>query len=235
VGAGSGYVRLKHTLSDIALGAIGRPRQARLPAALSAYARTSSRGEAAPLASIAVAAGVTPATARRFLVRTGLFAAANGGRELALAMPFQSVAPYFYRQVARLEEARRLARIPRPRGIPRVIWNAAALFNAGLFFECHEYLEDVWRAAEDPQRTFYHGLVQAAAGCYHVEKGNAHGALTLIGKGTAKLRPYAPAYLGLDVAALVAGLDAVLAALSAVPPRVPQSRAELPVMRTIAH
>jgi hypothetical protein len=235
VDVSSGYVRLKHTLSEIALGVIGHPRQARLPAALAAYARMSSRGEGAPLAPIAVAAGVTSAAARRLLVRTGLFAAEDGGRGLALAASFQAVAPYFYRQVTRLEEARRRARAPRPHGIPRVIWNAAAMFNAGLFFECHEYLEDLWRAAEDPKRTFYHGLVQAAAGCYHVEKGNAHGAQTLIGKGAAKLRPYAPAYLGLDVAALVAGLDGVLAALSAVPPRLPRSRAELPVMRTIAH
>ncbi|MEK6556862.1 MAG: DUF309 domain-containing protein, partial [Candidatus Margulisiibacteriota bacterium] len=46
------------------------------------------------------------------------------------------------------------------------------LFNSGLFFECHEYLEDVWRPTTGPERNFYHGIIQAAAAFYHFEKNN---------------------------------------------------------------
>lgn len=226
-----GYVHLKHALSALALDALRRPRRARLAAALAAYARTSSGGQAAPLEAVAGEAGMAPGAARRLLLRTGLFATAGRGRAVALSAPFHPVAPYFYRQARRLGEALRLAGSPRPAGVPRVIWNAASLFNAGLFFECHEYMEDAWRAAEEPARTFYHGLVQAAAGCYHLEKGNLHGARTLAGKAVAKLRPYAPAYLGVDVAALLGGLEGILGAAEAAPPQPPRRRGDLPAMR----
>jgi predicted metal-dependent hydrolase len=85
----------------------------------------------------------------------------------------------------------------------------AALFNAGLFFECHELFEDAWRASAPPERLFYHGLVQAAAACYHAEKGNTHGAAVLLDKARAKLTRYAPRYLGVDIEGLLASLRAV--------------------------
>ncbi len=222
VSAGAGYVRLKHTLADIGLRAVAHSGT-RTAAALAAYATASRRGDAVPLGSVAARAGTTPAAARRMLRSTGLFAIGDRGRAtVGLAPLFLPVAPYFYRQVRRLGVARRRLARPRPAGVPREIWRAAALFNAGLFFECHEYLEDVWRAAAEPGRTFYHGLVQAAAGCYHFEKGNLHGAATLAGKASEKLRPYAPEYRGLDVAALLAGLGAMLG---------PSGGGEPPVMR----
>jgi predicted metal-dependent hydrolase len=229
-----GYVHLKHTLSALALDALRHPRRARLAAALVAYARASSRGEPVPLRAVAAAAGMTPQAARRLLLRTGLFVAPDRGRAVALSAGFHPAAPYFYRQAPRLAEALRLAGSPSPSGVPRVIWNAASLFDAGLFFECHEYMEDAWRAAEEPERTFYHGLVQAAAGCYHLEKGTLHGARTLTGKAIAKLRPYAPAYLGVDVAALLRGLEGILDAVEAAPPRLPRRRSDLPAMRLAA-
>ena len=145
--------------------------------------------------------------ARRALDSTGLFSAAGGG--VALAAPYRPHAAYFGRQVARLEDALRMAAGPAPRGVPPEVRFGAALFNAGLFFEAHEYWEDVWRASRPPERQFYHGLVQAAAGCYHAEKGNAHGTAVLLRKAREKLRPYAPRHRGVDVAALLAALDGV--------------------------
>lgn len=227
------YVRLKHTLSKIALDAIEHPGRARSVTALSAYARMTAGGAPALLADIAGTMGMSAEGVRRLFLRTGLFAAAVEGRAIALAPAFRPFAPYFYRQVGRLGDTLHLLEAPRPASVPPRIWRAAALFNAGLFFECHEYLEDFWRAAREPERTFLHGQVQAAAGCYHLEKGNLHGARTLIGKAIAKLRPYAPTTLGLDVAALLKGLEDALAAADSRPSSLEWDRGDLPVMRLV--
>ncbi len=229
-----GYVRLKHTLSAVALEVTTHPRRGRTAAALLAYAGRSRDGSAVPVAALAAETGMPRRSVGRILTRTGLFADAAGGEALALAARFRSEAAYFYRQIVRLGAARRLLEGRRPRGVPGEIWRGAALFNAGLFFECHEYLEDIWREAEEPDRTFYHGLVQAAAGCYHLEKGNRHGAQTLIGKAIGKLRPFGPAHRGLDVAALVGSLRGVLAGIEAGPLRPSPGRDGLPVMRFAA-
>lgn len=227
------YVRLKHTLSQIALDAIEHPGRARTVTALAAYARMSPDGTAAPLRDIAGPMGMSAEGVRRLLLGTGLFSPAADGGAIALGLAFRPFATYFSRQVERLGDALHLLEPPRVPGFSPHIWRAAALFNAGLFFECHEYLEDVWRASAEPERTFFHGLVQAAAGCYHLEKGNLHGARTLIAKAITKLRPFAPAALGLDVAALVAGLEGVVAAAGAKPPGYVWNRADLPVMRLV--
>lgn len=235
----NGYVRLKHALADLALDVIVHRRRARTADALLAYAEISSRGEAVPLAALAgrrvfkTCTSMTPAGVHQALLRTGLFAAVDTGKAVALAAPLQPLAPYFYRQVTRLGEARRLLEGSCPRGVSGEIWRAAAMFNAGLFFECHEYLEDAWRAAREPERTFFHGLVQAAAACYHLEKGNLHGARTLAGKAIEKLRPYVPVHQDVDVSGLLAGLDGARAAMDAVPPRLPAGRGDLPVMRLV--
>ena len=227
------YVRLKHTLSQIALDAIEHPGRARTVTALAGYARISPGGTAAPLRDIAGHMGMSADGVRRLLLGTGLFSPADGGRAIALGFPFRPFASYFSRQVERLGDALHMLEAPRLPGFSPPIWRAAALFNAGLFFECHEYLEGVWRASAEPERTFFHGLVQAAAGCYHLEKGNLHGARTLIGKAIAKLRPFAPAALSLDVAALVAGLEGAVASAGAKPPGYVWNRADLPVMRLV--
>jgi predicted metal-dependent hydrolase len=49
-------------------------------------------------------------------------------------------------------------------------------FNAGRYFEAHEAWEDLWRITDGPLRTFYQGLIQAAVGLYHLERGNLVGA-----------------------------------------------------------
>lgn len=210
-----GYVKLKHTLSRIALDAIEHPERSRVVDALLAYARRGREPHGVPLTTLGRATGETPLGVVRLLGATGLFdePAGGGSDRIALAAPFRPFASYLRRQSARTAVAIRLLRSTRRPGIPEEIWRAAALFNAGLFFECHEYLEDVWRSTPGPERAFYHGLVQAAAGCYHLEKGNAHGAHTLIQKAIAKLEPYTPAHREVDVAAFLAGLREVLGRL----------------------
>jgi uncharacterized protein len=217
------YVKLKHALSAVALDATEHLDRAWVANALLAYAELSRDGPRVAVDALARAGGVPAAEARRTLEATGLFETAGDDGGLSLARPFRAFLPYLTRQSARTVAAVRLLRAPRPRTVPVEIWRAVALFNAGLFFECHEFLEDVWRATPGPERDFYHGLVQAAAGCYHLEKGNVHGARTLLGKAIAKLEPYAPTHGALDLATFLAGLRHVLSCLDGAPLRVDET------------
>jgi hypothetical protein len=199
------YVRLKHALSAVALEVVAHPERAGIAEALLAYARGAVPAHRLPVDALARAAGMPAAEVAERLQATGLFAAPDA-ETISLLPPFRPHLPYLRRQAARTAVAVRMLRMSHRPGIPPHIWRAAALFNAGLFFECHEYLEGVWRAAAGADRLFYHGLVQAAAGCYHAEKGNAHGARTLLAKAAAKLAPYGPVHLDVDVAVFVRGL-----------------------------
>lgn len=226
------YVKLKHMLSSIALDAIAHPEDARVSDALLTYARRAGERHRVSLSALARATALSPDDLGRALGGTGLFEEpAEADRDhISLAAPYRPFTAYLRRQAARTAVAVRLLRSTHREGIPDEIWRAAALFNAGLFFECHEYLEDVWRAAPAAEREFYHGLVQAAAGSYHLEKANIHGARTLIGKAVAKLEPYAPVHREVDVAAFVAGLRRVLARLEKAPHGEGLGRAALPML-----
>ncbi len=201
------YVRLKHALSAMALESLGHPEPSLVVAAMAAFARRSETGEAVRVEVLARDVAGAPDAVRRALLDTGWFAPGTDG--IALAAAYRPHAAYFRRQATRLVEALRLAAQPAPADVPPNVHRGLALFHAGLFFECHEYFEDVWRASRPPGREFYHGLVQAAAGCYHAEKGNAHGAAVLLLKAREKLKAYTPRYLGVDVAAILASLENV--------------------------
>ena len=207
------YVKVKHTLAKLALDATEHLDRAWVADALLAYAELSRDGGSVDLAAVARAARVPAEDVRRMVEATRLFDVADHGRAIALAAPHRPFLSYLRRQAARTAAAVRQLRGERPPEVPAEIWRAAALFDAGLFFECHEYLEDIWRATPGPERSFYHGLVQAAAGCYHLEKGNLHGARTLLAKAMAKLEPFAPEYRAVDVAAFLAGLRSLRSSL----------------------
>jgi hypothetical protein len=53
-------------------------------------------------------------------------------------------------------------------------------------------------------RGLYHGILQVGVGMHHWTKGNFHGATVLLAEGIERLRPFAPACQGVDVAALIA-------------------------------
>jgi predicted metal-dependent hydrolase len=88
------------------------------------------------------------------------------------------------------------------------------LFNDGEYFAAHEVLEQAWLAEEGPDRDLYKGLLQVGVGLHHARRGNRRGALRLLDRGIAALAPFAPAHLGLDVAALVADASRTRAALA---------------------
>jgi uncharacterized protein len=82
------------------------------------------------------------------------------------------------------------------------------LIRGGEFFAAHEVLEDAWRAAEPAERDFYQGLVHVAVAWYQAGRGNPVGCERQLEKAARRLGAYAPAHRGLDVAALLASVEA---------------------------
>ena len=83
-------------------------------------------------------------------------------------------------------------------------------FNRGLFFECHETLEEVWLEDRGEDREFYQGLIQVAAGYFKWEQGVLIGAIKLWRTGLEKLLVYPPRHLGVDLSSFVRSVGANL-------------------------
>jgi predicted metal-dependent hydrolase len=97
---------------------------------------------------------------------------------------------------------------------------AVGEFNAWRFYDCHETLEDVWRASGakgDPSgpTNLYQGLIKSAAGFHHVLRGNHKGAVNLLSDSIRLLDAYRPECLGIDVEALVTAVAACLTKIEA--------------------
>jgi uncharacterized protein len=88
--------------------------------------------------------------------------------------------------------------------IPDALWEFAALFNRGEFWESHEVLEAPWRQARSD---FLQGLILVASAWVHVGRGNPRGISAQLRKAESRLSPYRPAYLGVDVDTLLAHLE----------------------------
>jgi predicted metal-dependent hydrolase len=97
------------------------------------------------------------------------------------------------------------------------------LFNAGEFWHAHEQWEICWRAAAEPEATFYKGIIQAAAALVHWHKGNQRGLRRNWEKGRPKLVALPARMQGLDLSALIADMDGFVIA-GGPPERVPQLR-----------
>ena len=116
-------------------------------------------------------------------------------------------------------EGRRSDRCAEP--APRLLRLGIAQFNEGAYWECHETLEELWRGEPDPVRYLYQGILLAGVGLLHLQRGNRRGALSKLRAGLARLDPYAPACMGVDVAALRANLTRLLAHLDGLDPTKP--------------
>lgn len=87
------------------------------------------------------------------------------------------------------------------------------LYNQGEYYECHEVLEDIWRAEPDDVRFLYQGILQVGVGFHHLSNQNWRGAVGLLEGGIDKLNRFQPRCMGVDTAALLAGASQCLALL----------------------
>ena len=93
-----------------------------------------------------------------------------------------------------------------------------AAFKRGLeairaehYFEAHEELELAWRAAATEERDFFQGLVHVAVAWYQAGRGRPVATASQLEKAARRLGPYAPAHRSVDVADVLAQVEAARA------------------------
>ncbi len=107
--------------------------------------------------------------------------------------PFPKVRPDQWRTLCR-EEC--------DREPPEALRRGSQQFNAGLYWECHETLEDLWAAEPADVRYLYQGVLLIGVGMLHLHRHNYHGAATKLSSGLDLLQSFEPTCMRLDVAAL---------------------------------
>lgn len=85
------------------------------------------------------------------------------------------------------------------KGIQGDVKKGTLLFNEGFYFECHEFLEEVWKGVKGKEKTFLKGLIHAAVAFYHLEYENLKGTVTYLKRSHLRLNEFAPAFLGVDI------------------------------------
>ncbi|KAJ6795021.1 uncharacterized protein M6B38_348025 [Iris pallida] len=88
----------------------------------------------------------------------------------------------------RLSSSESCPDIPPPDEEDATFGLAVSLFNGGDYHRCHDVLEEMWSAAEEPARTLLHGILQCAVGLHHLFNQNHRGAMMELGEGLCKLR-----------------------------------------------
>lgn len=97
---------------------------------------------------------------------------------------------------------------------PAGLLDGVAQFNSGEFFAQHETLEDLWRSEPREVRRLYQGILQIGVAMYHVQRGNHHGAVYMLTRGSDYLRPFSPRCQTIDVADLLDQARCVLDAVT---------------------
>ena len=86
---------------------------------------------------------------------------------------------------------------------PSSLSHGIELFNRGEFFDEHEVLEDVWRAAPQAEKKFLQGIIQVAVALYHYGNGNSLGARSVLRRGFRNLSRYPEGFAGIHLAPLL--------------------------------
>ncbi len=95
---------------------------------------------------------------------------------------------------------------------------AVEQFNDGYYFESHETLEDLWMVTPLPERDLFQAIIQIAAAFVHFTRGEYPGIIKLLDSALEKLRAFVPGCLGVDVTALIAGVEGARAEIAALGP-----------------
>lgn len=89
-------------------------------------------------------------------------------------------------------------------------------FNAGRFWEAHEAWEEAWTPdRHGPDRGFWKGLIQIAAGSLHYTRRNRRGAVNKWRSGLEYLEPYLPEHHGLPLGVLADAVTGYVAEVEA--------------------
>ena len=67
---------------------------------------------------------------------------------------------------------------------------ADQLLRSGRPFHAHEVLEAAWKSGPARERDLWQGLAQIAVGLTHAHRGNTRGAVTLLRRGTQRVRSF---------------------------------------------
>ena len=67
-------------------------------------------------------------------------------------------------------------------------------FRAGRFFDAHEEWEGLWLKSEGDAKLFLQALIQIAAACYHLTRGNAAPGTRLLSLAERKLASVGNSY-----------------------------------------
>lgn len=83
------------------------------------------------------------------------------------------------------------------------------------YFEAHEELELVWRAAPAEERDFFQGLVHVAVAWYQAGRGRPVATTSQLEKAARRLGPFVPSHRGVDVAHVLEQVEAARARVAA--------------------
>ncbi len=86
---------------------------------------------------------------------------------------------------------------------PPLLRKGVDQLNRGDYFEQHETLEALWNDESRDVRRLYQGILQIGVAMHHVRRGNHHGAMYMLTRGSMYLRPFAPTCQSIDVADLL--------------------------------
>jgi predicted metal-dependent hydrolase len=82
-----------------------------------------------------------------------------------------------------------------------------ALFNEGKFFDAHEVLEDVWRAASHEEKKIWQGLVQVAVALHHYSTRNHVGMRSVLVRAMKNLAGHPQNFHDIQLSRLLESLD----------------------------
>jgi len=102
-----------------------------------------------------------------------------------------------------------------------------ALFNRAEFFQAHEVLEDIWRAAPVEDKKFLQGLVQVAVAFHHYSTGNFVGMRSVMERAMRNLTRHPQRMEGIQLAPLMRSLAKWREAMDNGQPHPPLPRMEL--------
>ena len=92
-------------------------------------------------------------------------------------------------------------------GIEGEVKKGILLFNAGFYFECHEFLEGEWKKIKGREKSFLKGLIHAAVAFYHLEFENYKGTINYLKRSYRRLKGFEPLFLGVDVKTFLTQMD----------------------------